>query len=202
VIDTPGRLLCNRLEIAEHAPAEPVDDGGQIDKAARHRDIGDVHRPDLVGTIDLQSAQEIGIDPVARRGFRGVRPAIDRLDAHALHQRGDVAAADLDARAVEKVAQHPAARERIFQMQFVDAAHQREVLGRHRPRLVVDAAAADVQSLGLADDGKVVVAVDHLKAIARQSSGFTLSMPALMSAPSKKLSAARRASCGIETGSR
>src|ERR1019366_8867308 len=93
---------------------------------------------------------------------------------------------DLDALAVEKIAQHPAARERVFQMQFVDATHQREVLGRHRPRLVVDAAAADVQSLGLTDDGKVGVAADHLKAIAEQSSGFTLSMPALMTAPSKK----------------
>src|SRR5260370_30692145 len=62
-------------------------------------------------------------------------------------------------------------------MQFINAAHQREVLGRHRPRLVVDAAAANVQSLGLTDDGKGVGAVDHR---------FTLSMPALMSAPSKK----------------
>jgi hypothetical protein len=56
--------------------------------------------PDLVGTIDLQTAQQIGIDLVARRGLRGVRPAIDRFDAHAFHQRGDVAAADLDALAV------------------------------------------------------------------------------------------------------
>ena len=31
---------------------------------------------------------------------------------------------------------------------------------------------------------------------------FALSKPALVSAPSKKLSAARRAACGIETGSR
>src|ERR1700683_3744858 len=58
-----------------------------------------------------------------------------------------------------------------------DAAHQREVLGGHRLGLVIDAAAADVQDLGLADDGKVVGAVDHR---------FALSMPALMSAPSKK----------------
>src|ERR1700733_686227 len=88
-----------------------------------------------------------------------------------------MAAADLDALPVQKVAQHPAPRERIFQMQLVDAAHQREVLGGHRLGLVIDAAAADVQDLGLADDGKVVGAVDHR---------FALSMPALMSAPSKK----------------
>src|ERR1700685_3218012 len=88
-----------------------------------------------------------------------------------------MAAADLDALPVQKVAQHPAPRERIFQMQLVDAAHQREVLGGHRLGLVIDAAAADVQDLGLADDRKVVGAVDHR---------FALSMPALMSAPSKK----------------
>src|SRR6202050_1953642 len=88
-----------------------------------------------------------------------------------------MAAADPDALPVQKVAQHPAPRERIFQMQLVDAAHQREVLGGHRLGLVIDAAAADVQDLGLADDGKVVAAVDHR---------FALSMPALMSAPSKK----------------
>ena len=127
--------------------------------------------------IDLQPAQEIGIDLVPRRGIRCVRPAIDRLDAHAFHQRGDMATADLDALAVQKVAQHPAARERVFQMQFINAAHEREILRRHRPGLVVDAAATDVQSLRLTGDGKIVSAVYHR---------FALSMPALMSAPSKK----------------
>jgi hypothetical protein len=31
-----------------HPAAEPVDRGGKIDEAARHRDVGDVHRPRLV----------------------------------------------------------------------------------------------------------------------------------------------------------
>src|SRR5450631_1769488 len=163
--------------MAEHPPAEPVDDGGEIDEAMRHRNVSDVHRPDLVWTLDLQPAQQIGVNLVPRRGLRRVRPAINRLDAHALHQRGDAAAADLDTLAVQKVAQHPAARERVFQMQLVDAAHEREVLGRNRSGLIVDAATADVQNLRLTDDGKIVIAVDHR---------FALSMPALMSAPSKK----------------
>jgi hypothetical protein len=58
-----------------------------------------------------------------------------------------MAAADRDAFAVQKVAQHPSARERSLQMQLVDAAHDREVRGRHRPGLVIDAAAADVRTL-------------------------------------------------------
>ena len=62
-------------------------------------------------------------------------------------------------------------------MQLVDAAHDREVRSRQRPGLVIDAAAADVQNLGLTDDGKGVGAIDHR---------FALSMPALPSAPAKK----------------
>src|ERR1035437_1289738 len=134
-------------------PAEPVDDGGEIDEAARHRDIGDVHRPDLVRTFDLQPAQKIGINLIPWRGLRRIRLTVDRFDPHALHQRGDMAAADLDTLAVQKVTQHPAPRERVFQMQLIHAPHEREILGRCRPGFIVHAAAADVQDLGLTGDG-------------------------------------------------
>ncbi len=114
---------------------------------------------------------------MARRGLRCVGTAIDRLDAYALHQRRNVAAADGETLAAQDVAQHPAARERAVQMQFVDAPHDSEVRGRYGPGPVVDATPADVQNLRLTSDGKIVVAVDHR---------FALNMPALMSAPSKK----------------
>jgi hypothetical protein len=82
-----------------------------------------------------------------------------------------------EALSLQYVAQHPGARERVFQMQFVDAARQRQILGRNRPGLVVDAAATVVHNPGLTGDGKIVIVVYHR---------FALSMPALMSAPSKK----------------
>src|ERR1043166_1874778 len=62
-------------------------------------------------------------------------------------------------------------------MQFVDPPHQRQVGGRHRPRQVVDAAAADVQDFRLLRDRQVMGTVDHR---------FALSNPALVGAPSKK----------------
>jgi hypothetical protein len=46
-------------------PPVRVDDGGEIDEAARHRNIGDVHRPHFVCALDLQSSQQIGIDSMA-----------------------------------------------------------------------------------------------------------------------------------------
>ena len=46
--------------------------------------------------------------------------------------------------AVEKVAQHPAARERIIvEMQFIEPPHDLQIRGRHRSRLGVDGAPAD-----------------------------------------------------------
>src|ERR1035437_10168415 len=62
-------------------------------------------------------------------------------------------------------------------MQFIDAPHQPEVRLRDRPRMVVDRAAADLKHFSLFLDGKIVLRVDHC---------FTLSNPALVSAPSKK----------------
>ena len=78
-------------------------------------------------------------------------------------------------------------------MQPVEPPHDHEVALRHRTRQLVDTAAADAQNLRLLRDRQIVLTVDHR---------FALSNPALVSAPSKKLSTALRAPCGIETGSR
>ena len=80
-----------------------------------------------------------------------------------------------NALAVQEITQHPAARERIVEMQLVEAAHDPQILGGNRPRLVVDGAPADAERRGLPRNGQVVV--DHRLA---------LSKPALVSAPSKK----------------
>ena len=90
------------------------------------------------------------MDLVARRGFRRVRPAVDRLDSHPPHHRGDTLAPDLDALAAQQIAQHPAARERVIEMQFVDPPHDPQVGRRHRTWLVVEAAPAQLQDLCLA----------------------------------------------------
>ena len=167
----------DRHPMRENPPAEHVDDRRQVDEAARQRDVGDVHRPHLIGPFDLQPAQQVGVDLVAGRGFAGVRTAIDGCDPDALHQARHVAPADRDALPVQEVAQHPAARKRVAEMQFVEAAHGPQILGRGWPGFVVDGASADAERLGLPGDRQVVLTVDHRLA---------LSNPALVSAPSKK----------------
>ncbi len=102
----------------------------------------------MVRAGDRQLAQEIGIDPVAGCQFRGVGTAVDCLDRHALHQRADVQATDLDPFACEQIAQHPAAGERIRQVKFVDPAHQRKIGAGCGARPVIDAAPADPEFPG------------------------------------------------------
>jgi hypothetical protein len=86
-------------------------------------------------------------------------------------------AANLQPSLPEQIAQHPVAGKRVIQVQLIDLAHQPQVPGGDCPRPVVDAAAADIEHLGLFLDGKIVLRVDHR---------FTLSNPALVSAPSRK----------------
>ena len=98
-------------------------------------------------------------------------------DPDALHQARRMAPADRDALPVQEVAQHPAAGKRVVEMQFVEAAHDPQILGRSWPGFVIDGAPADAERLGLPGDRQVVLTVDHRLA---------LSNPALVSAPSKK----------------
>src|SRR6185312_14181390 len=145
--------------------------------AARHRDIGDVHRPYLVRSCDRHVAQQVRVDLVAGLRFSRARTAIKRLYPHPLHQRLDVTAPDLAPLGHQQAAQHPRTGKGKLQMQTVEPPRDRKVGLRHWPWQVVDAAAADAQNLGLLADRQVVSAVDHR---------FALSNPALVSAPSKK----------------
>jgi hypothetical protein len=65
--------------------------------------------------------------------------------AHPPHHRGDQLPADLYALAAQQVAQHPAARERIVHMQYVDPAHDRKFCRWDRPSLIVQTGAAEPQ---------------------------------------------------------
>src|SRR3954452_7864803 len=86
-------------------------------------------------------------------------------------------AADVDPLLVEKIPQHPAARERELKMQLVHSAHDGQIGCGHRSRQGVDAATADPKCRGLLGDRQIMGAVDHR---------FALSRPALLSAPDKK----------------
>jgi hypothetical protein len=120
--------------------------------------------------LDRQTAQQIRIYLVPSRGLGRVGPAIQRLDAHAPHHRP----ADHDTLATQQVAQHPAARERVVQMQRIDPPHNRKLGRRHRLRFIIAHAPAEPQQRCLPHRRQLVVSVDRR---------FALSRPALLGAP-------------------
>jgi hypothetical protein len=77
----------------------------------------------------------------------------------------------------QQASQHQRTGERELQMQPVETPHDREIDVRHRPRQIINAAAANPQNFRLLRDRQIVPAVDHR---------FSLSNPALVSVPSKK----------------
>ena len=59
--------------------------GSQIDESSLHRDVGRVHGPDLIRSINRQMAQAIGIDPVCLIPPTGAGFAVERFNAHLPH---------------------------------------------------------------------------------------------------------------------
>src|ERR1019366_4895962 len=86
-------------------------------------------------------------------------------------------AADLASLQSQQASQHTRTGEGILQVQPIETLHDRQIGGRYRARLIINAAAADLQNFRLPGDRQIVLTVDHR---------FALSNPALVSAPSKK----------------
>jgi len=82
---------------------------------------------------------------VTGRRLCRARAAVQRLDPHPPHQRSHMPAADRDPFAAQQAAQHPAAGKRGVEMQFVDPAHNGELVRGDSARLRIDAAAAEPQ---------------------------------------------------------
>jgi len=61
-------------------------DHSQIDKPPGHRDIGDIHGPDLIGPSYCHIAQQIGIDLVAGVLWGGIGLGVQGVNAHLTHQ--------------------------------------------------------------------------------------------------------------------
>src|SRR5690606_28523912 len=68
------------------APTEPVNNRSQIIKTCSHQEIGNIHCPSLIGSLDTETAQQIGINLMPGAWFGGSGSAVQSLNAHALHQ--------------------------------------------------------------------------------------------------------------------
>ena len=78
----------------QHPATGPVKNREERDEAPCHRNVGDIRRPDVIGTTDRQIAEEIRIDGVGRMSLTEARLAIQGLKTHAVHQRGHMSPAN------------------------------------------------------------------------------------------------------------
>src|SRR5260370_21831399 len=58
-LDAEGCFHGDRQPPRQNTTCCPVQHHGEINEATRHRDVGDVHRPDLVRSRDLHVAQQV-----------------------------------------------------------------------------------------------------------------------------------------------
>ena len=94
---------------------------------APHRQIGDVGAPNLVGLIDPQATQQIGVGLVPLRRLAGVRLLVDRHQTHEPHQPPDTLHVDCVALVLQVPGHLLDAVERGFQELPVDQPHERQV---------------------------------------------------------------------------
>jgi hypothetical protein len=77
--DAKARIHRVRQAQRQNRPAGPVDNRHQIQKAKRHRNIGDVAGPDVIGPGDAHAAQQIRIDLVVPGRGTGASIPITRI---------------------------------------------------------------------------------------------------------------------------
>ena len=133
----------------EDLAAVPVHDRHQVHKPAGHGNVGDVGRPHMVGMIDGQIPEQIGVDFMLRMRPTRVRLGIDRLDAHYPHQPLDTLAVDPAALPPEMSGHGTTAVGRCLQVLLIDQPHQLQILGIDRPWDIVERGAAQSQQPAL-----------------------------------------------------
>ena len=111
-----------------------------------------VSRPHLVGAVDLSATQKIGVDTVlaAFPPATGMRPGCEGLDAHELHEPPDPLRVHLVSLQAQNIRHHAHPQSGVLEVEFVHAAHQREIECAFSPGCVVEGVAADAEQLTLA----------------------------------------------------
>ncbi len=117
----------------ENLAIGPVHHRRQIHEAARHRNVRRIEGEHLIGVLDLHAAQQVRPDLVLCVATARVRLAVQRLHAHAFHQRAHATATHFMAFPAQQARRHPCPGKRKLRVQFVHATHQQLIDFAHRP---------------------------------------------------------------------
>ena len=107
----------------QHFSAVPVHDGHEVDEAFAHGDVGDVCAPNLVGALDAQPTQEVGVYLVRMMGATRIGLWIQGVHAHAAHEALHTFTVDEMASVGQFIANATTAVEGQAQMNFIHRPH-------------------------------------------------------------------------------
>lgn len=156
----------------EDRPAIPVEHRAEVDEAAVDRHVGDVHRPDLVGPIDRQPAQQIREDRMRRVLPGEVGLSVYRLQAHQTHEPLHPLAVHGVALPAQPAGHLARAEERIRQIGLVDHPHQAQVRVGLGLRLVIVAGPGQAEQFALPGDRQLgMLRFDHAAALLNARAG-------------------------------
>jgi hypothetical protein len=136
--DTELRMHRVREFPSQDLSAMPVHHCDEIQEPSAPWKVRDIHRPDLVRSVDDQVPQQIRIDRMCRMRLTGVFLAVNRLDPHQSHQAPYPSSSDTDVATLpQQISKHPSARKGIIEMQSVDQRHPSDIGVRRPLRAVV-----------------------------------------------------------------
>jgi hypothetical protein len=134
----------------------------EIKEAAADRDVGDVRAPDLVWSIDGETAQEVRVYLVLGRRLAQAWLRAERGNAHLAHQPANALAIDGMALRSQQCRHSPRAEEWPGGEQLVDPPHQHEIVVIGGSGRSVQARSCNAEQLALpADRHRAVLAVDE-----------------------------------------
>jgi hypothetical protein len=77
--------VSSEFETRQDASRVPIHDGDQVHKSLGHRDVADVRGSELVHSVDLEAAQQVRIELVARAWLPGATLRVQGLQPHLPH---------------------------------------------------------------------------------------------------------------------
>ena len=109
-------------------PTIPVQNRHQVAEALSQSDVGDIGTPHLIGALDGQPPQQVGVDRMRRMGLAGVGTGSHPRQPQLLHQAPHSLAVDRQPAVPQKRHHPPAAKERMAGVFFINQPQHQQIL--------------------------------------------------------------------------